>query len=145
VKSKFFNLVLLILNYHISQSEMLPMEDRVKSKSRQVLLRVRALLISSRSPASLPINQTLSDGFGQANIRALAVCHFPAVVAMVKFRKIKRQMLCADMMLARQSWFCRCTGNAGRQCRLSTAQIQDVCAPFRRCQSAGLFESALGL
>jgi hypothetical protein len=44
------------------------------------------------------VNQTLSDGLRQANIRALAIRHFPAVVAMVKLREIQRQMLCADMV-----------------------------------------------
>jgi len=47
---------------------------------------------------AMPINQTLSDGFGQANIRALAIGHFPAIVAMVKLREIQRQMLRADMV-----------------------------------------------
>jgi hypothetical protein len=34
------------------------------------------------------VNQTLSDGFGQANIRALAIRHLSASVPVIKFRKI---------------------------------------------------------
>jgi hypothetical protein len=44
------------------------------------------------------VNQTLSNRLRQANIRALAVSHFAAVVAVIKLREIQRQMLCADMM-----------------------------------------------
>jgi hypothetical protein len=46
----------------------------------------------------LPIGQSLAFNFLQAVHRAFAVCHFAAVMAMVKLREIQRQRLFADMM-----------------------------------------------
>src|SRR3984957_113476 len=46
----------------------------------------------------LPIGQTLAFNFLKSVHRAFAVCHVPTIMAMVKLRKVKRQMLFADMM-----------------------------------------------
>ena len=43
-------------------------------------------------------HQPFAFNFFQTLNRALAIGHFPAIVAMVKLCQIQRQMLCADMM-----------------------------------------------
>jgi hypothetical protein len=57
----------------------------------------------------LPIGQTFAFNFLQAVHRAFAVCHFSAVMAMVKLCEIQRQMLFADMM--------KCPNNAALEQR----------------------------
>ena len=46
----------------------------------------------------LPICQTLAFNFLKPIHRAFAIRHFAAIVPVIKFRQIQRQMLFADMM-----------------------------------------------
>ena len=62
-------------------------------------LQKKIILVSHFVPSTcVPVGQAFAFDFLQAIQRALAVCHFAAVVAMVKLGQVERQVLFADVM-----------------------------------------------